>query len=274
MTAESPRWATRGWWLAASFVLAVGLLVTIFLGLTSKPAYVASTTSFVAMGRGSAAESDPFAGSPFVLQRMSTYADLATSPQVLQPVIDELRLPLTPEALAARVTATNPPSTVLLTVQVRDDDGERAGRIAAALAVQQARVVERLEAAGGASQQAPVRVTVVDRATSRPASSLLWYLAIAGEAAATAVLVLAALALRRRQLEGLPGSGRAPGRGAPRRARRGKPEPLDDAAAPAAPAEPEPEREPEREPEPEPEPEREPEREPEPEREVEATRAP
>ena len=141
--------AARTWLVPVALAALAGLLVAVVLARTTRTTYTATTTSFVSMASRSAAESDPFAGSQFVLQRMNTYAGLTTSADVLDTVIAELGLNLTPAALATRVTSTSTPESVLLTVMVSDDDARRAGAIADAVAKQQATVIERSEADSG-----------------------------------------------------------------------------------------------------------------------------
>jgi polysaccharide biosynthesis transport protein len=202
MTAQPWASAARRWVAPMALAALVGLLVAVILAPTTRTTYTATTTSFVSMARRSAAESDPFAGSQFVLQRMSTYAGLTTSPDVLDPVISELGLNLTPAALATRVTSTSTPDSVLLTLSVSDDDPGRAGRIADAVAKQQATVIERSEAFGGVSSDSPVRVSVVDPARVASSSALPPVVSILVKAAAAALLVLVGVVLLRRYRRG------------------------------------------------------------------------
>jgi succinoglycan biosynthesis transport protein ExoP len=190
MTAQPWASAARRWLVPIALAALVGLLVAVILARTTRTTYTATTTSFVSMASRSAAESDPFAGSQFVLQRMNTYAGLTTSPDVLEPVITELGLNVTPAALATRVTSTSTPDSVLLTVTVSDDDSRRAGRIADAVAKQQATVIERSEADGGRSSDSPVRVSVVDPARVTSSSTVPPVVSILIKAAAAGLLVL------------------------------------------------------------------------------------
>jgi polysaccharide biosynthesis transport protein len=202
MTAQPWASAARRWLVPIALAALVGLLVAVILARTTRTTYTATTTSFVSMASRSAAESDPFAGSQFVLQRMNTYAGLTTSPDVLDPVITELGLNLTPAALAARVTSTTTPDSVLLTVTVSDEDARSAGMIADAIAKHHATVVERSEADGGLSSDSPVRVSVVDPARVASSSPVPPVLSILIKAVAAALLVLAGAALLRRYRSG------------------------------------------------------------------------
>ena len=64
---------------------------------------------------------------------MSSYAEVATSPRVLTPVIDQLGLRTTPKELAESVEATVPADTVILEIAVTDPDPTRAAQIANAV---------------------------------------------------------------------------------------------------------------------------------------------
>jgi capsular exopolysaccharide synthesis family protein len=127
------------------------------------PMYSATTQLFVsvtASDTGSSA-TDMTQGSTFIQQRVKSYADIVTSPSVLDGVIRELRLPTTAAGLATRVTADSPLDTVLLNVNVSDPDPIRAAAIANAIArhfpgfVSQ---LEQIESPDGTAKS-PVTVT-------------------------------------------------------------------------------------------------------------------
>ena len=64
---------------------------------------------------------------------MSSYAEVATSPRVLAPVIQQLGLRTTPKELAESVEATVPVDTVILEIAATDPDPTRAAEIANAV---------------------------------------------------------------------------------------------------------------------------------------------
>ncbi|MGB3827962.1 MAG: polysaccharide biosynthesis tyrosine autokinase, partial [Ornithinimicrobium sp.] len=104
--------------------------------------------------------SDLAQGSNFTQRQVTTYADVATTPYVLEPVIETLGLDLTPQQLAAKVTTQAPANTVLLNVAVTDPDPDRALEIAAAVSDQLVQRLAELDQVedGGTS---PVKATVV-----------------------------------------------------------------------------------------------------------------
>jgi capsular exopolysaccharide synthesis family protein len=152
----------RAWWL---------LLLTAVLGTggaavvneTSPVQYQATVQLFVSISGTDSSTSNILSGSQFTLQRVKSYTQVATSSQVLDPVIDQLDLPTTTSGLAGQIEATNPLDTVLIEVAVTDGDPRRAADIANAVSVQLGRVVEDIETT---SQDAtpPVKVTVTEPA--------------------------------------------------------------------------------------------------------------
>jgi receptor protein-tyrosine kinase len=201
MTTDDRTSLVRRWWLPMVLAAAVGVAAGIALSMTTRTTYVATTTSFVSLASRSAVDGDPFAGSQFVLQRMDTYAGLATTSDVLDTVIDRLGLPLTAAQLRGEVSSTTPPNSVLLSVVVRDANRSRAAMIADAVAAEQARAVERAEAVGGGQDASPVRVTVIDSAVVEPASLLSRPVSVGLTAVAAALLVLVVARLRRRYVD-------------------------------------------------------------------------
>jgi capsular polysaccharide biosynthesis protein len=110
----------RGW---PSIILAtlLGLLASVAFVLLSPKVYTAEAQNFVAIS-----STDPGSsitnGSTFINQRVNSYGDLVTSPQVLQPVIDQLHLPESFDALAKQVSGSSPLQTVLVNVKVDYSD--------------------------------------------------------------------------------------------------------------------------------------------------------
>jgi capsular exopolysaccharide synthesis family protein len=134
------RW--RVW--AAGLIL--GLLCGVGATATAQTLYTATATSFVTVSeQASDASGENFQNSQFAVQRVKSYVPLATSPDVLTPVIEKLDLRLTERQLAKRVTVTSAPETVLLDVSVADPDPELAAQIADAISQQLGSVVEGLE---------------------------------------------------------------------------------------------------------------------------------
>lgn len=99
----------------------------------TRPDSFRSTSSvFVSAAEGS----DPnelLQGSSYTQNLVQSYTRLATSTVVLEPVVADLGLDLTPVQLARQVTAENPLNTVIIDVTVVDPDRQRAADIANAV---------------------------------------------------------------------------------------------------------------------------------------------
>lgn len=137
-------------WRAWVSMIVVGLLLGAGLSLLAEEAYVAVATSFVTVADEEAAGAgEVFQGSQFVTQRMVSYAALSTSPTVVDGVIDELGIDVTPRELRQMVDVSSPTGTVMLEVAVEHPDPEQAALIADTLSLQLADLIEELETPRG-----------------------------------------------------------------------------------------------------------------------------
>lgn len=120
------RWGTAA--LAAVLVLVVVAALTV----TRTPIYTATTRVFVQTeAGGSVAERN--SGVDFASQQIVTYADLTTTPLVLEPVIDELDLDLTSQDLASRISTEIPEDTLIIEVTAWSGDPRVAAELADAV---------------------------------------------------------------------------------------------------------------------------------------------
>ncbi|WP_350269817.1 polysaccharide biosynthesis tyrosine autokinase [Brevibacterium sp. CBA3109] len=97
------------------------------------PTYSARTELFVSVPTSG----DPYEmrmASDFIKERIQTYVGMVGSESVLEPVISDLGLDTTPEALASQVEAFSDPETVLITVQAQAEDAHGAARLSTAVA--------------------------------------------------------------------------------------------------------------------------------------------
>jgi succinoglycan biosynthesis transport protein ExoP len=119
-------------WLTVAIVFFSCFAAAGALTLLTTPRYTATTELFFGVqGTGSAAELAQ--GSTFSVQQMTSYARVATSPLVMDPVIQQLGLGVSPAVLAKQVSASVPAETVILELSVTDANPEQAARIANAL---------------------------------------------------------------------------------------------------------------------------------------------
>jgi len=133
----------RKYWVSVVAVFLIGIAVAAAATLAMKPVYTASTALFLSVQSGDTA-GELNQGSSYAESQVKSYAQVVTSPIVLQPVIDELGLNLTPEKLADQITATVPINTAIISVEVTDHDAAAAAAIANAIGTQVTTIVESL----------------------------------------------------------------------------------------------------------------------------------
>jgi capsular exopolysaccharide synthesis family protein len=152
----------RNWIVLVACAMA-GLLLSGTAALLTKPTYTSNAQLFVAIqNSGSVAELQQ--GNTFSQARVQSYVRIVTTPNVLQPVIDNLGLATTPDTLSKQVSAKVDPNTVLISIVASDTSPVQAAAIAQAVADSLIRSVDALEkpAEGGAS---PIRLSIVKPAT-------------------------------------------------------------------------------------------------------------
>lgn len=162
--------ALRRWWLLVALLTWSGAAGSMLVTWIATPVYAAHIEVFVAL-RGTQDASAAHEAGKFAMERVKSYAKLVTTPVVTTPAIAAVGLPLTPDELARKLTATIPPDTVLVDIAVRDTNPERARTIAAAVGRSFTDAVAALETPAGSSS-APVQVTIVQPAAipTSPAS--------------------------------------------------------------------------------------------------------
>jgi capsular exopolysaccharide synthesis family protein len=129
----------------------------------SPKVYEAQTRLFVSTS-GGGDSSALLSGSNFTQQRVKSYADVITTPNVLDPVIKALNLKTTAAKLGDQITATVPLDTVLIEVSVKDTNPRVAARVADAVGRQFTNTVANLESVN-TGQSSPVKVTIVSAPT-------------------------------------------------------------------------------------------------------------
>lgn len=151
-------------WLVVVTMLVLGVLLALGATLAATPVYQAETQLFVSTPSTSESDGNALnAGEQFAQARVRSYADIVGSQSVTEPVIQRLGLDLSTRDLARAITATAPVDTVLLNIEVKDNDAEQAQAIADAVAQQFVIVAADLEssALAGGSQ---VKVSIVREA--------------------------------------------------------------------------------------------------------------
>lgn len=130
-------------WRVVVAFLALGLLGALAIVLFSPTKYAATSQVFV--GTKASTGSDAYAASIFATNRVQSYATIADTPLLLQPVIDTLHLKTTPAKLADDVHASVVSGTVVIDVTAEASTGQQAEQIAGAVADQLVAESARLE---------------------------------------------------------------------------------------------------------------------------------
>ncbi|TFD87883.1 polysaccharide biosynthesis tyrosine autokinase [Cryobacterium serini] len=140
------RTITRRWLLIAIVGLLGGAVAWGYA--TTQPAqYQATNSVFVTSDRGETT-GELLQSSTFTQNLVQSYAQLATTPTVLAPVISKLGLNISTQALASRVTAEIPINTVFINITVTSRSSTQAVALADAVSDSLATAVENLAPKG------------------------------------------------------------------------------------------------------------------------------
>jgi receptor protein-tyrosine kinase len=143
----------RRWKLVvATFLIGIIGAATITASIT--PTYRSEARIYVTASAASASEA--YALSLYSQQRIASYAELATDPDLLERVIRTVGLTTTSQALAGHISATPVPSTVILAVSATDGDPQIARKIARAEAAEVVKLIDNLETPSKADKDAKV----------------------------------------------------------------------------------------------------------------------
>lgn len=159
----------KSWLMIVAFTM-LGLIAVAAFTFTRTPIYESSSTVFVSTQTGSTV-AEIQQGSSFAQARINTYVGLVSTPAILDPVIAELGLRSSAEALAAQVAASAGQNSTLITITVSDPSASQAASISNAVAASLANRVPQLEPESG-NGASPIRLTQVREAQPalRPSS--------------------------------------------------------------------------------------------------------
>ncbi|GAA5093729.1 hypothetical protein GCM10025760_24240 [Microbacterium yannicii] len=149
-------------WLIIIVATLLGIGLAAGWSLTRTPQYEAQSTVFVST-QASSSIGELQQGSSFTQSRVATYANLVSTPIVMNPVIAELGLGTTAAGLAGRVEASTTANTTLISITVTDADPLQAAETANALAASLSAAVESIESVQNAdgTSSSPVRLSRV-----------------------------------------------------------------------------------------------------------------
>jgi capsular exopolysaccharide synthesis family protein len=157
-------------WLTVVIIGLTALALASAVTLAMPKKYTATTRLFIAVAGGESV-TDLAQGSNFAEKQMSSYAEVATSPRVLGPVIRQLGLPTTPKELSQSVEAIVPVNTVILEISVTDLDPTRAAQIANAVGRELANAASELSPTKEDGTKAVVATTFAEAEVPDKASS-------------------------------------------------------------------------------------------------------
>lgn len=150
-------------------LVVLGLLGTVIGALAAQlatPQYRATSTLFVSLQDWDDTV-DLNQGNTFAQARVLSYAKVVVSPTVTAPVVQSLRLKMTPVQLAQKITTEVPLDTVLLKITVTDTTPSEAARLSNAVAERFTHVIADIERPVNA-RTSPVRLSITEPA-AKPA---------------------------------------------------------------------------------------------------------
>lgn len=117
------------YWAIVVAAMLVGGLAAFGLSQIATPVYSASARLYFSINVGNTGN-DLNQGSTYTQAQTLSFAQLAKSAVVLQPVIERLALDATPKELASAISVETPENTVILDIVASDVDPDRAAAIA------------------------------------------------------------------------------------------------------------------------------------------------
>lgn len=158
----------RNWFLIVS-TMVVAVALAALVTLVQTPKYDATAKVFVST-QSSSNVAELQQGSSFTQTAVKSFADIVTTPIVLNPVIEELGLALPADELAEDVRSTTPLDTAIIEITATSDSAVAAAALANSVSDSFSQVVAGLvpESADGTAQ---VRISVLAEASPADAPS-------------------------------------------------------------------------------------------------------
>jgi capsular exopolysaccharide synthesis family protein len=165
----------RRYWPIVIVATLIGAAAGYAASYFSTPEYQSKATLFVATQNGTSV-AEAYQNNLFSQERVISYASLATSEQVAARAVDQLKAPISPEDLRAKITAVPMEKTVMLTVAVSDPDPAQAQAYAGAVSDQLVALIGELETSRRGGSPAAGAVVVDDADYPTTASGMSWYI--------------------------------------------------------------------------------------------------
>jgi polysaccharide biosynthesis transport protein len=159
----------RRYWIFTLALVLIGAAAGIGASLLVTPMYTATARVFVAVSSTSSSVGDLAQGGSFAEKAVDSYAEVATSPTVLAPVIAKENLHLTADQLAKRISVDTSSTSVVMGINASDPSNTRAAAIANDVAAQLGTAVSNLNS--GPKGSAAVSLKTITPATAPKAPS-------------------------------------------------------------------------------------------------------
>lgn len=156
--------AIRKNWLVIAVLALVGAGAGYGYAQTMPDMYRSTASAYASTVVGDTT-SELVQGSTYVQGLVQSYTNMATTPIVLDPVIEKLKLDVSAKELARSVTADTPLNTVIIEITVVSADPTEARRIASAVTRSLAETVAEISTRGDAANS-PVALTIISPATA------------------------------------------------------------------------------------------------------------
>jgi tyrosine-protein kinase len=148
-------------WKTITTMLVLALAVSATLSLTTTPQYESKTKLYITANSGGS--TDTSLANFYLSSQVKSYAQLANHQELMQRVIEQLDLNLSPEQLAGKISAVVQPETLIIILSVHDQEPEAAQQIAQVLGEQMVAYLEELETPPG-EDNAQIKATITDPA--------------------------------------------------------------------------------------------------------------
>lgn len=146
-------------WRVIVCVLAVVVGAVMAITLTMTPVYESTARVFVSNSAEVTDVSDQIAAAQYAQQKVYSYAAVASSAKMASAVIQDLGLTDSPETVARKITTSVGYGTVIVTINVDDQDPHVAKRIADAVVGNYNDVLDSLDSREG---KAPITVSLLE----------------------------------------------------------------------------------------------------------------
>ncbi len=125
--------ALRKRWVVVVLLAVLGAGYGYYQVQAATPLYRASSEMYVSLARGDTT-GELVQGSTYTRSLVESFVQLATTPKVLDPVVDELGLTVTSRSLAGAISSTSPLNTNIIQVTAVSKNPERAAALANSVA--------------------------------------------------------------------------------------------------------------------------------------------